>query len=193
MKKIIPTDAHLIPAQAKRVFKGEIFDVYHWPQKMFDGTTETFEMLKRVDTVNVITIKDDKIIVLKQTQPNTPEPFLSFPGGRAERGEVPLDAAKRELLEETGMTFKNWNLLYVIQPIQKIEWFIYTFLAAGFENQTTTKLDAGEKIEQMRLSFEEILANSDQQYRIDDGLLAGYASLPDLMNAPEYKGREIEV
>lgn len=192
MKKIIPKDAHLIPAEAKKVFEGEIFDVYQWPQTMFDGTLETFEMLKRVDTVNAVAVNDDKIIILKQTQPTIDKPFLGFPGGRSERGEAPLDAAKRELLEETGMSFKSWKLLNVIQPVQKIEWFIYSYLATEFENQAETKHDAGEKIQLMSLSLEEVLASSDGQQRIDEDLLAGQSSLADLINAPEFEGQEVD-
>ena len=31
-----------LPEQAKKVFDGEIFDVYQWDQEMYDGSTETF-------------------------------------------------------------------------------------------------------------------------------------------------------
>lgn len=98
-----------IPPQAKRVFKGIIFDVYHWQQKMFDGSEETFEMLKRVNTIEVISIKDGKICISHQSQP-TKKDFYSLFGGRAEEGEEPLTTAKRELLEESGMTSDSWEL-----------------------------------------------------------------------------------
>jgi len=31
-----------IPKDAKLVFKGKIFDVYQWQQKVYDGTTVTY-------------------------------------------------------------------------------------------------------------------------------------------------------
>src|ERR1700733_8127048 len=100
MKKIIPPSAVLIPDQAKRVFKGEIFDVYQWPQTMFDGTAATFEMLKRPDTVQAIAVVDDKILVLNDEQPHRGA-RLTFPGGRADKSNESTDAAiKREVHEE---------------------------------------------------------------------------------------------
>ena len=59
-----------VPSQAKRVFKGIIFDVYQWEQELFDGSKQTFEMLKRPDTVEVIAVKDGSILMSRQSQPN---------------------------------------------------------------------------------------------------------------------------
>ncbi|MFO0971471.1 MAG: hypothetical protein U0520_03950, partial [Candidatus Saccharimonadales bacterium] len=70
MKKVIPIDAKLIPQDAKKVFDGVIFDVFQWQQQMFDGTTETFEMLRRPDTVQVICIDEGKVLVLEEEQPH---------------------------------------------------------------------------------------------------------------------------
>jgi len=54
-------------SESKLVFKGVVFDVYQWEQKMFDGSYEIFEKLKRKDTAMVIPIKKDgKIIITKQ-------------------------------------------------------------------------------------------------------------------------------
>lgn len=85
-----------VPSQAKRVFKGIIFDVYQWEQELFDGSKQTFEMLKRPDTVEVIAVKDGSILMSRQSQPNKHD-FFSLFGGRVEPDEEPLAAAQREL------------------------------------------------------------------------------------------------
>ena len=58
-----------IPSQAKRVFKGLIFDVYHWKQKMFDGSEEIFEGLKRPSTIQIIPIFNKKLLLSFEEQP----------------------------------------------------------------------------------------------------------------------------
>ncbi len=193
MKKIIPNNANLVPGNAKRVFEGEIYDVYQWPQKMYDGSTATFEMLKRPDTVEVLVVKDDKFVVLRQQQPDIKEEFLDFPGGRADEGETPLESAQRELLEETGMRFRYWKLLEVKQASWKIEQFIYTYLVTGFENKTDTNHDNGEKIESTWMTFDEVLEKSEGQIRLNVDLFKKYGNLEKLLKAPEFEGQEIEV
>jgi ADP-ribose pyrophosphatase len=145
-----------IPPQAKRVFKGIIFDVYHWQQKMFDGTLKTFEMIKRANTIEVIAIKDGKICISHQSQPNKKD-FYSLFGGRAEEGEEPLTTAKRELLEESGMTSDNWKLYKSYYPFQEIDWEIYTYVAKDCKKVADPKLDSGEQIEMEELDFDKFI------------------------------------
>ena len=156
MRKYIPPTAKLLPPEATKVFSGKIWDVYQWPQTMFDGSTETFEMLARPDTVKIIAIKYGKIIVTQQEQPRK-DCFLDYPGGRVDASDVDeLAAAKREMREETGLIFRHWKLIKVEQPFSKIDWLVYTFLAWDFVEQTPQELDAGEKIQVLALDVAEV-------------------------------------
>ncbi len=189
MRTITPPDAKLLPLQAERVFKGMIFDVYHWQQPMFDGTTETFEMLKRPDTVKVIAIKDGKIVLLQEQQPHQPA-FVDLPGGRHDReNETELMAAQRELVEETGMTFGTWRLLDVTQPHGKIDWLVYVFLATDFTTQANQSLDAGEKIDVTLIEFDALkaLTNDPKTRYLPKDILDKVSSLEELLTLPEYK------
>src|SRR3990167_6673441 len=98
-----------IPPQAKKVFSGVIYDVYQWEQAMFDGSPAIFEMLRRPNTVCVIPMVGDQILLAFEEQPNKGPHWTLF-GGRQEQDETPIQAAQRELLEESGYVSDNWEL-----------------------------------------------------------------------------------
>ena len=152
-----PQSKQPLPDNAKRVFKGAIFDVYQWEVDGYDGTKHTFEKLKRPDTVMVIPITEDgEIILTKQEQPGK-KPFVGSAGGRVDEGEDALEAAKRELLEETGYKANEWILFDAIQPVSKIEWAVYTFIAKGCKKVAEQNLDGAEKIELLYVSFDKFV------------------------------------
>jgi len=195
MKKILPPDAVLIPDNATKVFTGDIFDVWQWPQEMFDGSTETFEMLRRPDTVQVIGVVEDKIIVLDDEQPHTGS-RVSFPGGRVDpEDSSTLAAAQREIKEETGYEFSNWRLVRVWQPHTKLEWFIYLYLAWDGQKVAEPHLDAGEKITVRQLSFDEVKAQSITKSGYlgeSKEVFEALNNLDDLLALPEFSGQEAD-
>lgn len=151
----------LLPKGAKRVFRGKIFTIYQWPQRMYDGTRETFEMLTRPDTVEVIAVVGNRIVLQFQRQPHRPEGFLSLPGGRVDPGETPLAAAKRELLEETGYASRDWCVWKRLQPAFKIVWTDHFFIARDCRRIAEPHLDAGEKIKLTLIALDEFLRLAD--------------------------------
>ncbi len=152
-----PASKQPIPENAKRVFKGVMFDTYQWEQEMFDGTKTTFEKLKRPDTVVVFPVlPDGKIILTEQEQPGK-APFIGATGGRVDDGEDILSAAKRELLEESGYEAEEYILWDAQHPASKIDWVVYTFIAKGIKKVADLNLDAGEKIKLLPLTLDEVI------------------------------------
>jgi 8-oxo-dGTP pyrophosphatase MutT (NUDIX family) len=146
-------------------------------------------MLKRPDTVVVICLADDTVVVLHDEQPHRGAK-LSLPGGRVdESDESILSAAKREVTEETGYAFKNWRLVSVMQPQAKIEWFIHVFVAWNISNRSKVHHDPGEKIEVRLKTFDEFKALVTQGSGFlgeSRHLLEDVYSLQDLQQLPLY-------
>lgn len=163
-----PASRQPMPPHAKRVFKGVMFDVYQWEQAMFDGSTATFEKIKRRDTAVVIPVMEDgRIVISEQEQPDKPK-FTSMLGGRVDESEGPLAAAKRELHEEGGFGAHELVLLRAVQPVAKIDWTVYTYIARGCRKVAEPHLDAGERITLRFVTFDEF---------IDEVLSHGFADL----------------
>ena len=159
-----------IPQQAKRVFKGIIFDVYQWPQKMFDGSTETFEALKRSDTAIVIGVTPEgQILVVEDEQPQRTK-VLTFPGGRVNAGEEPLAGAQRELHEETGYASDQWELWYSYSASEKIDSTVYYYLARNIRKTGESHPDPGERIAPRLVSvdqvFEDIISGKHNAFSL---------------------------
>ena len=169
-----------IPGDAKKVFEGIIFDVYHWEQEQFDGTFRTFEGLKHLDNVIIVPVVGDKIYLHKEEQPANPI-NISLPAGRFDRGETdPIEVAKRELLEETGYTAESFTLLRSNHTsIGQMEWTSHVVIARNCTKAQEPKLDAGERVhERYLLTFDEVLTlTNDPDFRggelKDDWIQAG--------------------
>ena len=152
-----------VPKSAKKVFSGIIFDVYQWPQEMYDGSVATFEKAVRQNTVVIIPTVGNKIMMVKQKQPGT-DWFFDLPSGRMDKkGESPKNAALRELLEETGLTPKTIKLWRTYSPSGKLQQIVYFFVAQDCKKVTKQKLDPGENIIPFLTTFDEFLKLTDNK------------------------------
>ena len=76
------------------------------------GKELPFFLLNCQDWVNIIAItKENNIVMVKQHRFGTSKTELEIPGGIIEEGEEPMEAAKRELLEETGYHSNEFEYL----------------------------------------------------------------------------------
>lgn len=156
-----------------------LFDVYQWKQKLFDGSSAVFEKVKRrEDTVTIIPVTPDKkFVTVYEEQPGS-KPFVSVPAGRMYQNEDPQDAAKRELLEETGYAPKKLALWDSLQPSGHIDWAHYIFIARDCEKIRPQHLDAGEKIKTRVVSFAQFIRTASRDdFRAKDVALKVFRTL----------------
>ncbi|RIH90377.1 ADP-ribose pyrophosphatase [Calidithermus terrae] len=76
---------------------------------------EKFEIIEHKDAVCVVAEQGGKILFVRQYRPAVGSDTLEIPAGLIEDGEDPLEAARRELAEETQLTgdFSYLNSFYV--------------------------------------------------------------------------------
>jgi ADP-ribose pyrophosphatase len=197
MKKKIPFGVLLVPENARKAFSGELFDVYQWDQEMYDGSSAIFEMLKRPDSCCVIGVVEDKIVLLTDEQPHRAA-LQTLPGGRCEEGDAsPLEAAQREMLEETGYTFTDWKLLAVDKPTEKIEWFNYIYLATNPTSLKKTKHGIGERISVSlkTLTDVQVLVSSKEHARLRGpvgDMFTEARTISEFLLMPEFEGVEVD-
>lgn len=150
-----------IPLQAKKTYSWIIFDIYQRPQKMYDWTTKTFEIAKKIYTVETIPVlKNWKIIITKQRQPQKKEfdpDYICFPGWRLDEWETIEQWAKRELQEETWLLSGEFFLYKIYEPYHKIDYKFNLHIAKNCEYVWEQKLDWWEKIEIMEIDFDEMI------------------------------------
>lgn len=78
-----------------------------------NGLTELFFINEDRNSVCVLPItEDNKIIAIKQFRAGPEEVQLELPGGGLESAEDPLEAAMRELKEETGFSTEEMEHLF---------------------------------------------------------------------------------
>ncbi len=77
-------------------------------------------------TLIYIVHRGQVLMMHRRKQPNLG--LWTAPGGKLEAGEAPAECAKRELLEETGLTVDNLTLRAVLNDEGPQRWLMFIYL-----------------------------------------------------------------
>ncbi len=109
-------------------------------------------------TVVALTRQQD-VVLVRQYRHGAQKVILELPGGASEAGESPLQAARRELLEETGYTSDNFIQIGCVSPNPANQTnLIYSFLALDAYQAGSQNLDETEEIEVVLKPLEAVIA-----------------------------------
>ena len=108
-----------------------------------------FYILEYPDWVNVIAITDDgQFVMERQYRHGLGKTCFEIPAGVIEKGETPLEAAKRELMEETGYGEGEWKeIMSVSGNSSTTNNISHCFVAKGVKKFGTQHLDSTEDLE----------------------------------------------
>jgi ADP-ribose pyrophosphatase len=108
--------------------------------------------------VNGVAItEDNKVLMVEQYRHAAEIISLEIPGGVVDAGENPQEALRRELLEETGYQFDDFELLCTVYPNPSTgNNQAYSYLAKGGKKVQGQELDDAEEIIVKEYTIDEI-------------------------------------
>lgn len=153
MKKFEEKTIHSTP-----IFNGRIISLKVDEVSLPNGGTSNREIVNHPGAVAVIALTDDnKLILVEQYRKALERSIIEIPAGKLEKGEEPLETAKRELEEETG--YEAGEMIY-LQSFATSPGFadeiIHLYVARNLVVVEEKKqLDEDEFVELMEVTIEE--------------------------------------
>ncbi|ADU30044.1 NUDIX hydrolase [Evansella cellulosilytica] len=138
------------------IFEGKIIDLSVHDVELPNGEMSKREIVNHPGAVAVIAVTDkDEVILVEQFRKPLEKTIAEIPAGKLEKGENPLQCAKRELEEETGLVAGKWTKLtsFYTSPGFANE-IIYIYLAEQLSDGQLN-LDEDEFVECFKATLEE--------------------------------------
>ena len=143
---------------SEEIFDGVAIHLFRDEILLPNGNKGVREVVRHPGAVCVIPITDEgEVIFVNQFRYALDRVTLEVPAGKLEKGEDPMEAALRELSEETGVTAQNiepLDALYTSPAL--IDEIIYMYIATGL-SQGEQHLDDDEFVNAVRIPLSEAI------------------------------------
>ena len=129
--------------------------------EMPDGrVVESYYVLEYPEWANVVALTEDNLVLLiRQYRHALGRVITELPCGVVEPGEAPMEAMRRELLEETGYEAAEMMEMAALSPnAATCTNLSHFFLARGARKIAGQRLDSNEQIEVLPTPWDEVIA-----------------------------------
>jgi ADP-ribose pyrophosphatase len=139
-------------------YAGKLLTLKEDEVQLPNGGTAIREYVLHQGASMVVPLFDDfSLLFERQFRYPVGNHFLELPAGKVDRGEAPLAAARRELVEETGYVAERWRHLATLYPsVGYSNERVDLFLAQGLKHEGHPGED-GEFLECVRIPLDEAL------------------------------------
>ena len=140
------------------VYDGVLLHVKKDMVKLPDGKDAVRELIRHQGAVAVVALTEDGCVIMEsQYRYPMDEVIREIPAGKLDgKSEDHLEAAKRELLEETGIKAADWREIGIFYPTPAYsDEKIYLYLARDLE-YGSQRLDEDEFLDVERIPLEQV-------------------------------------
>ena len=144
--------------RVQKHYQGQLFSFVSEDVTLPNGSRAEMALVRHPGSTAVVPFLDDNRVVMElQYRHAVGEYILEIPAGTMEPGELPLDCAKRELEEETGLRAARMIDLGPVHIIPAYsDEIIHVYIARGL-TPARQKLDPDEILEVVHYPFEQTL------------------------------------
>ncbi len=137
------------------LYRGRVLDFHVDKAELENGRTVTRECVDHRGGVSVAALTEkNELYFVRQYRYPYRAVVLELPAGKLEAGEDPLEAGKRELREETGVTGENYAALGTAYPSPGYTDEVIWLYACRARKRGGTDLDANEFLEAEKIPLE---------------------------------------
>ena len=183
--EVAPIDAHLTETtlDSKLILAGGFLHARRDTVRLPDGSQSTREYIVHPGAVMIVAQLDNgRLIVERQYRHPMQAVMVEFPAGKLDTGEASLACARRELLEETGYSARQWAKAGVLHPVIS---YSTEFIDIWFARDLTPgerKLDTGEFLDVFTATPDELSAWCRNGQITDGKTLAGMLWLQNVLS-----------